>query len=254
MAARPALRSGGGVGRAQAELARDGLERGDHVRDVLVQLDSELLGALVDLVAVHPRGERRLLELLLHGLRLEALQPGRPDEPAGVDEAAQLVAREERLLEQRVARHCEMLRVGEDGLDDLLRITLLAEDRRAVLRVLVEGRMDLVVEVMEQGGDAPELLVLVELARVEARRSLDREGMAKQRLALRVARQRVPGPVPCRIHAPGRIAASPGRKSPFGARPMQTTAVSDALMESFVIEGGHRVSGTVRAAGNKNGA
>src|SRR3954470_22834139 len=35
---------------------------------------------------------------------------------------------------------------------------------------------------------------------------------------------------------------------------MQTTAVSDALMESFVIEGGHRVSGTVRAAGNKNGA
>src|SRR4051794_21700411 len=34
---------------------------------------------------------------------------------------------------------------------------------------------------------------------------------------------------------------------------MQTTAVSDALMESFVIEGGHRVSGTVRAAGNKNG-
>ena len=35
---------------------------------------------------------------------------------------------------------------------------------------------------------------------------------------------------------------------------MQTTAVSDAVMESFVIEGGHRVSGTVRAAGNKNGA
>ena len=35
---------------------------------------------------------------------------------------------------------------------------------------------------------------------------------------------------------------------------MQTTAVSDALMESFVIEGGHRLSGTVRAAGNKNGA
>jgi UDP-N-acetylglucosamine 1-carboxyvinyltransferase len=35
---------------------------------------------------------------------------------------------------------------------------------------------------------------------------------------------------------------------------MQTTAVSDAVTESFAIEGGHRVSGTVRAAGNKNGA
>jgi UDP-N-acetylglucosamine 1-carboxyvinyltransferase len=32
------------------------------------------------------------------------------------------------------------------------------------------------------------------------------------------------------------------------------TVVADALMESFVIEGGHRLSGRVKAAGNKNGA
>ncbi len=32
------------------------------------------------------------------------------------------------------------------------------------------------------------------------------------------------------------------------------TAVADALMQSFVIEGGHRLSGRVRAAGNKNAA
>jgi UDP-N-acetylglucosamine 1-carboxyvinyltransferase len=32
------------------------------------------------------------------------------------------------------------------------------------------------------------------------------------------------------------------------------TLVHDALMESFVIEGGHPVAGTVRVAGNKNGA
>jgi len=31
-------------------------------------------------------------------------------------------------------------------------------------------------------------------------------------------------------------------------------AVADALMQSFVIEGGHRLSGHVKAAGNKNGA
>ncbi len=35
---------------------------------------------------------------------------------------------------------------------------------------------------------------------------------------------------------------------------MPQTAVADALMESFVIEGGHPLSGSVKAAGNKNGA
>ena len=35
---------------------------------------------------------------------------------------------------------------------------------------------------------------------------------------------------------------------------MSSTAVADALMESFVIEGGTPLSGSIRAAGNKNGA
>src|SRR5690348_15649586 len=35
---------------------------------------------------------------------------------------------------------------------------------------------------------------------------------------------------------------------------MTTTAVTDALTEAFVIEGGAPLSGTIRAAGNKNGA
>ncbi|MDX6410603.1 MAG: UDP-N-acetylglucosamine 1-carboxyvinyltransferase [Gaiellaceae bacterium] len=34
---------------------------------------------------------------------------------------------------------------------------------------------------------------------------------------------------------------------------MSSTAVADAVMESFVIEGGSPLSGTIRAAGNKNG-
>src|SRR6266498_4792758 len=52
----------------------------------------------------------------------------------------------------------------------------------------------------------------------------------------------------------GRIAASPSRIRLERRELMATTAVADALMESFVIEGGARLSGTVRAAGNKNGA
>ena len=35
---------------------------------------------------------------------------------------------------------------------------------------------------------------------------------------------------------------------------MSSTTVADAVMESFVIEGGNPLSGHVRAAGNKNGA
>ena len=83
--------------------------------------------------------------------------------------------------------------MGEDRLDDLLRVALLAEDRRAVLRMLVERRVHLVVEVVEERRDAPELLVAAELPRVRGGRGLDGERVAQERLALRVARQGLPG-------------------------------------------------------------
>src|SRR5689334_21920847 len=52
---------GRNVGRgAQPELRRDRPQRLGHERDVLVQIDAERLGALVDVVAVDARGERRL--------------------------------------------------------------------------------------------------------------------------------------------------------------------------------------------------
>jgi len=55
--------------------------------------------------------ERRLLELLLDRLRLEALEAGRPDETARVHEARELVAREQDLLQLGVAGHLEVLGV-----------------------------------------------------------------------------------------------------------------------------------------------
>ena len=142
---------------------------------MLVEVESEELGARVDLVAMDARGERRLLELLLHRLRLEAVEPGRPYEPAGVHEPGELVAGEEHLLELRVARHLEVLGVREHRLDQLLRVALLAQDRRAVLRMLVERGVDLVVEVVEERGRAPEVLVLAVEPRIEADRGLDGE-------------------------------------------------------------------------------
>ena len=168
-------RVGGG---AQAELLRDRLQRGDDVRDVLVQLEPEQLRAGIDLVAVDACREGRLLQLLLHRLRLEPVEPRRPDEPARMHEAGELVAGEERLLQHRVARQLEMLGVGEDGLDHLFRIPLLAQDRCAILRVLVERGVDLVVEIVQEPDDAPELLVLTEPAGIRPCRRLDRERMA----------------------------------------------------------------------------
>ena len=160
---------------------------------MLVEVDAELVRALVDVLAVHAGGERRLLELLLHGLGLQPLEPARAHERARVDEPGQLVAGEQRLLQRRVARQPEMLRVREDGLDDVVGIALLAQDRCAVLRMLVQRRMHLVVEVVQERRYTPKLLVLPELACVRGGGRLDRERVPAQRLALRVARQCLPG-------------------------------------------------------------
>ena len=104
---------------AEAELSCDGLHRLDDRADVVVEVDAELLRALVDLVPVDTGREGGLLELLLDRLRLEPLEAGRAHERARVDEAAQLVTGEERLLQRRVARQPEVLGVREDRLDDL---------------------------------------------------------------------------------------------------------------------------------------
>jgi hypothetical protein len=85
--------------------------------------------------------------------------------------------------------------MGQHRLDHDLRIALLAEDRRPVLRVLVERGVNLVVEVVQEPDGAPERLVLTVATRVEAQAGLDGECVAAQRLALRVRRQRLPRPL-----------------------------------------------------------
>ena len=63
--------------------------------------------------------------------------------------------------------------------------------------------------------------------------------MPEQSLALRVAGQRLPGSVACGLQDVGY------------STPVAGTAVAGAL-DAFVIEGGRRLSGQVRTAGNKN--
>ena len=95
--------------------------------------------------------------------------PGRPHEPTRVHEPRQLVAGEQRLLQRSVTRHLEMLGVREDRFDHFLRIPLFTQDRCAVLWMLVQRRMNLVVEVVEQRDDAPQLLVLAEVPGIPRR-------------------------------------------------------------------------------------
>src|SRR5262249_49511985 len=92
--------------------------------------------------------------------------------------------------------------------DHLVRPALLAQDGSAVLRMLVERGVHLVVEVVQQGGRAPEVFVLPETDRVGADGSLHRERVTQQRLALRVAVQGLPGGVSGRLQVTVRIARS----------------------------------------------
>src|SRR5215218_6277815 len=108
--------------------------------------------------------------------------------------------------------------MGEDALDNLVRPALAAQDRLPVLRVLIERGMDLVVEVVQEGGRAPELFVLAEAPRVRAHRGLDRERMAEERLALRVTVQRLPGALSGGVHRAARIAPSQWPRPPSWTR------------------------------------
>src|SRR5680860_169720 len=70
---------------------------------------------------------------------------------------------------------------AEHRLNQLFRVSLFTEDRRAVLRMLVERGVDLVVEVVEERDRAPELLVLAVEPRIRAHRRLDCERVSQER-------------------------------------------------------------------------
>ncbi len=149
-----------------------------------------------------------------------------------------------------------------DGADEPLRVAVLAQHRRAVLRVLVEGRMPLVVEVVQQGDVAPGLLVLAELAGVRAHRRLDAQRVAAA--APRSSSTRSAAPRPRRGRVRGRPpsagedsipqAGPVGAGSESGYPVEMAIATRAGTVESLLIEGGAPLSGTVRPAGNKNAA
>src|SRR4249919_1222576 len=177
---------------AEPELGRDGPERGDHERDVLVEVGADLGGALDDLLAVYAAGEARLLQLLADGAGLERRDPVGPDEPAGVHEARHLVAGEEGVLEARLAHDARVAAVRLDRAHEPLRVAALAQHGRAVLGVLVERWVPLVVEVVQERHVAPGLLVLPPFAGIGPYRRLDGKAVPEKRLARRPLGEKLP--------------------------------------------------------------
>jgi hypothetical protein len=171
---------------------------------VLVLLDAELLDAPADLLAIDLRGEGGLLQLLANRLRPKPLDPGGPDPRARRDEAGQLIDREERLGQPGRARNVQVLGVAGDGFHEVLGVAPVAElDERHPRVPGLRVGVALVVEVVNQPRDPPELLVLVVAPRVGAHRGLDPQHVLSQRLGGDPLANQVPGIITRRlIHAP----------------------------------------------------
>ena len=119
-----------------------------------------------DLVAVDRRGEGRRLQLLLHRLRRHALDAGGPHQGAGGHEAAELVDGVQGLGHLGLARDAQVGRVAGHGVDQLLRIVQLLEQLQRHARVAgLQVRVLLVVQVVQDAGGGPQLLVLRRTAR-----------------------------------------------------------------------------------------
>ena len=177
------------LARADAELVGLLGQRLDDQRHVLVGVDPELLDPALHLAPVDCGGEGRLLQLLLDGLRLHALDPGRPHQRAGGDEPRELVDGEQGLGHLRLARDLEELGVAGDRIDDVLGVVAALQLLDRVAGVArVEVGVALVVEVVDERRDRVALLVLIPLAGVRPHGRLDARGGACEASPIRPIR------------------------------------------------------------------
>jgi hypothetical protein len=180
--------------RREPQVVRALLERGDDEAHVLVEVDAELLRAAAHVVAVDRGREARLLELLLDRLGRHAADALGAHHRTRHDEARELVDGVQRVLERALARHVEVVGVRGDGPDELWRLAAALElghrqPRVARLRV----GMALVVHVVQQAHDAPQLLVLAGAPGGGAHGRLDGQAVAAQGGRFDPLGEQVPG-------------------------------------------------------------
>src|SRR5216684_6410737 len=190
-------------GAAQAEGVGVLAHRSDAEGDVLFEWDTQFLGAFTDIVAADAFGEGLVFHAAFDGIHFQIEDALRgADVGAGGEKAGQFVAGEERVLERGLAGDVAVVGVGEDGADDFLRVAFLAKNLGTFGGVLLVRGVGfvgpaLVVEVMEQRGDSPELLIGGVLAGIGADASFHRQHVLAEALGLGVFAQKLPGVLSC---------------------------------------------------------
>src|SRR2546428_14085976 len=122
----------GAASPCEAQLPIGRPERLNKKGDLPVEGRTQLLGPLANLVAVHAAREGFVLELLLDGRNLQIGKTLRgAHEGAGNQESTQLVDREERLRQRRVARYAGIGGVSENRPAEGLRDSARPQDADA---------------------------------------------------------------------------------------------------------------------------
>jgi len=152
-------------------------------------------------VAIHGPAEGLVLELLRHRLRRQVEQAlRRPDESHGNDEADHFVDGVDAAVEVAPALHTGVVGMPEHRVDDLLGDPASPQLRRADERVFLERRVAVVVEVVQQADDAPEVFIAAHPTRIPPHAGFHRERMLDQVWCLGPLVEQDPGFFACRDH------------------------------------------------------
>ena len=165
---------------------------------MFVEVDSEVFGAVDDVVAIDFAGEGFVFHPLSDRLGVDFGEGlAGLDKGDGGDESGELVAGEKRFFHRRVAADAGVFGVRHNGAADFIGVSSLFEDFVALVGMLVGGGPAFVVEVVDESDNAPEIFGFRRSVGVfvgaGAHAGLDGERVLAQALGLGELGQECPG-------------------------------------------------------------
>ncbi|PYU41960.1 MAG: hypothetical protein DMG53_20710 [Acidobacteria bacterium] len=127
----------------------------EHAQGRASFFPTTILSKWFNILARHALGEEFVFHAPLHGVHFQIQNTfRRAHVRTSGQEAGQLVAGKERVLQRRLARHVRIVRMREDGADDLLGVAHFAQDFCALRRMPLVRRVfvigpALVVEIVQ---------------------------------------------------------------------------------------------------------
>src|SRR5437588_442709 len=199
----------------QTQLRGDPLKGRDDGGDVLLERHAHLLRAFDDILAADALRECLVLHLLLDGRHVDVRQPlRRPDQRHGDHEPAELVGGEQGLLHPGGPGYTAVVRVRQNRPAEALVETALPQqlDPHEGMPCLLRGML-LVVQVVEQTGEAPGGFILTEPPGIRPHHRLHRHHVLQEVRVFRVLAQ----------DHPGLISGHSGHQSPLPGHRFQCT-------------------------------